>query len=61
VSWVNKGLRLLLENLNLIGFAVGLVLLYAGLSAWWVPAANIVAGAVLMAVTVWPYLRPRTG
>ena len=37
----------------------GCVLLLYGLAQWWVPAAWIVAGALLMAVAILPELRRR--
>ncbi len=65
MSWVSDRLgaivraaaALLAENLNAIAFMLGFSTLYVGISALSRPVANIAAGAIVMAASVWPYLR----
>lgn len=53
-------MRLLAANPNACVFAVGLVLVCSSVSVWSRPLAGTIAGVVLMAVAVWPYLVART-
>lgn len=48
------------ENLHTLLYLSGLALVCDGVAGWSVPAAEIVAGVVLMAMAVWPYLHART-
>jgi hypothetical protein len=55
-------MRWLADNVRALFFVVGLVLLYAGVSGFSPAAARIVAGVLLIALAVAPYLRrPRKG
>lgn len=52
----------LTTNVSTILFAAGFVAMYAGVAGYSRPAANIVAGVVLMGLGVLPYLlRARRG
>ena len=50
--------RALAENLNAIVYIAGFGLLCLGVSGWSVPAAQVVAGILLMGIASWPYLKP---
>jgi hypothetical protein len=52
-------MRWLLNNINGFLFVVGFALLSAGIAAWSPPAAAVVAGVVLMALGLWPYITIR--
>jgi hypothetical protein len=49
----------LLQNLNAVLFLCGFAVLYVGLSSLSRPWANVICGALVMAVSLWPYLRMR--
>ena len=48
----------LAQNLNALVYALGFALLCLGVAGWSVPAAQVVAGLLLMVMAVWPYVRP---
>lgn len=50
-----------LQNVNLLGGLCGFAVLYVGLASLSRPVANIVAGGLVMAVSLWPYLRRGKG
>lgn len=39
---------------------VGLALLAGGIAMIYIPASFIVTGVIILAVSVWPFVRPRT-
>lgn len=47
-----------LANLNALVYLCGFALLCLGVAGWSVPAAQVVAGVLLMCMAAWPYLRP---
>jgi hypothetical protein len=55
----NKGLRLVLDNVNTLLFVIGFVALCVGVAGWSAPAAKVTAGIVCMAIAAIPYLRKR--
>jgi hypothetical protein len=56
VSWATKVLRALLENVNGLAVVAGAAWVYVGIRGFSPHAANIVAGALLMATGASPYL-----
>lgn len=54
---MNRTALFLLENANGLTFVAGAAWLYVGVAGYSTPAANIVAGALVMAIGVGPYLR----
>jgi hypothetical protein len=54
---VNKALAFLVENVNFVAFACGFAVLYVGVASLSRPAANVVAGGLVMVIAAWPYLR----
>ena len=52
----NKVLAAVLENVNGCAFVSGFGLLYLGVRGFSPPAADVVAGVVLMAIGAWPYV-----
>lgn len=54
-AW-RASLRLLLANVRTLLVAVGFGALYVGVSEFSRPAANIVAGLILMSLGVMPYV-----
>ena len=46
----------MLENVNGCAFVSGFGLLYLGVRGFSPPAADVVAGVVLMAIGAWPYV-----
>lgn len=62
MSWAPKRyVAQLAQNVNALAFIVGFAALYVGVSGFSRPAANIVAGVLIMVIAVRPYLhlRPR--
>ena len=51
-------LAVLAQNLNALVCALGFALLCLGVAGWSVPAAQVVAGLLLMVMAAWPYVRP---
>ena len=45
-----------LDGRDILGAAGCISLLY-GLALWWIPAAWMVAGVLLLIAALWPYLR----
>jgi CHASE2 domain-containing sensor protein len=45
-----------IDGRDILGAAGCISLLY-GLASWWVPAAWMVAGLLLLSAALWPYLR----
>jgi hypothetical protein len=54
---VSKVLTLVLENVNGLAVLGGAIWLYVGVAGFSRPAADIVAGVLLLTVGVVPYLR----
>jgi uncharacterized membrane protein YjjP (DUF1212 family) len=50
-------MRWLHENVNLMGFLAGFVAVAWGIGQWSAPLAAVVAGAIVMGLTAYPYLR----
>jgi len=46
---------------NTVLFLAGFVSFVTGIASWSVPVAAVVAGALVMAVAAYPYLRTRKG
>lgn len=59
MRWGSKVGAALLENLNGLVVLLGAAWLFVGIAGFSRHAADIVAGVVLMAVGVYPYLRRR--
>ena len=57
--WARNVLAALLENVNGLAFVLGACWCYLGLAGVSRPAANIVAGALVMAIGAYPYLKRR--
>jgi hypothetical protein len=51
-----KAVGYVAENVNLVLFLCGFGVLYAGLSSLSRPWANVIAGCLVMAVSLYPYL-----
>ena len=49
--------QVLRENVHTVLYLAGFALVCRGVAGWSVPAAELVAGVVLMAMGAWPYLR----
>lgn len=56
---LNQVARIVGQNVNAIVFVAGFVLLYLGVRHFSIGAANMTAGACLMALGAYPYLRVR--
>ena len=56
MSWVNRALAGVLENVNGCAFVSGFGLLYVGVRGFSPHAADVVAGVLLMAIGAFPYL-----
>jgi len=54
---LSRAISALADNVHGLLFLVGAIWLYVGLHALSPAAANIVAGAILLAIGAWPYLR----
>lgn len=54
---LDKVIGALAENVHGLVFVVGAIWLYTGLHGVSPAAANIVAGAILLVIGAWPYLR----
>lgn len=50
---------LLAQHLNAVVFTCGFVTVITSLAWWSGPIAGVTAGSTLMAIAVWPYVRPR--
>lgn len=55
--WVNRAALLVLENVNGLTFLAGAGWCYLGLMEFSPRLANVVAGALLMAIGLVPYMR----
>jgi hypothetical protein len=56
-----RAVALVLEHLNFLAFAAGFATMYWGVAALSRPAANIVAGLLIMALAAAPYTWVRRG
>ncbi len=56
MSWVNRIAHVLLENLNGLTCLAGACWLYGGVAGFSRPAANVVAGALLLTIGAFPYV-----